>query len=382
MAANRTSSATDQILGLIVDAILERTAEHGPELAQAVFCCSVPRWFDTAVIAGMCPPGAAPVLSSTEILQQFQSLGVCQPHPTRSSSWVFREDFRAYLLSRGEVTDHWQELQSRAAETFRRMLDARGLEGEQRFEDPDWRDLAIEWVYHTLCLDPSAGLKLVRQMCAEALAAWEIDFCSEFMGGLGRPAVPEHVDHELDALKTGIDALSAYKDVKALEMLYGLAEVPELTPDQESALRYWIGITHLRDEGRLAPALEQFEKARQLTPGNVDVHAAIVEVYFSPGLTWGRLDLAQEYANRARELAEKSGVTSDKARAYTTLGRIHTQQEDWDTAAEWYQKAIEAEPNATDGYWALSELYDVRRDVDNAIALIDKAVEIGPSARY
>src|SRR5262249_55065227 len=161
-------------------------------------------------------------------------------------------------------------------------------------------------------------------------------FCSEFLGGLGKTTLPEKVEQDISSLRAGVNALLTYNnDVKALKMLYNLAEVPTLTPGQEGALRYWIGSIHLRDEGRLTPALEQLERARHLIPNGTDVanvHAEMAAVYNWPGPTWGRLDLARQHANEAIELAP------DKVVGYLALGKIHELQEDWDRAVEFYRK--------------------------------------------
>src|SRR5215813_9648779 len=105
MSISKLETDSNQVLESIVTTILQRSAERSPDLAHAVVYCSVPRWFDAEVIAGLRLPGEALTASPNEILQQLRDLPFCQPHPTRDSTWVFSKDFRVYLLSRKEVTD-------------------------------------------------------------------------------------------------------------------------------------------------------------------------------------------------------------------------------------------------------------------------------------
>jgi tetratricopeptide (TPR) repeat protein len=295
---------------------------------------------------------------------------------------MFQEDVRTQFHKHKEVIESQDRLHSRAAEIFKRRLDAKTLDVEGRFKDEDWKDLAAEWVYHLLHFDPVTGLKTIRLICAEALAVWtyggrpEVVFCSEFLESLGRPAAPERVDQEISSLRASINALQTENDVKALKMLHELVKVQGLTPEQEAALRDWIGQIHMWDEERLAPALDQFKMAWRLTPKDAVVHAHIAEVYYSPGATWGRFDLAQQHALEAMELSPT------KATGYIALGKIAEKQENYEEAITWYQKAIEAEPQTFSGYLSQSEVYSACGDWRRALAKIDEAVKASPDIKY
>jgi len=373
----RTES--ERLLESIVETVLQQAAARGPEFELALLYCSVPRWFDAEVAAGMLASSSSATAPSDEILQYLRSLPFCKAHPTRDETWIFEEDFRANLVNRKEVTAHWKELQSRAEGIFNRRSEIKWREGEKGLSDPDVKNFAVERIYHLQYLDSRKALNVVRQICAERLALWitsagrpEVAFCLDFLSSLDWPAASEVT--EINALKSGMKALATYDDEKALKMLYDLAGIPELAPKQEGALRYWIGSTHLRNEGRLALALHQLEKALQLDSNNAVVHAEMAAVYYWPGLLWGRFDLAQQHARDA--------VVPDEVSGYLALARIAGLQEAYDEAIAWGQKAIKAEPTLFNGYLSLSETYVARGDLDNALDMIQKAVRLSPDIQY
>lgn len=379
MHASELRTESDRLLESIVGTVLQQAAARGPEFELALLYCSVPRWFDAEVVAGIVASRSAATAPSNEILQYLRSLPFCKRHPTRDETWIFEEDFRANLVKRKEVTAHWKELQSRAEGIFNRRSEIKWREGEKGLSDPDAKNFAVERIYHLQYLDSRKAVNVVRQICAERLALWttaagrpEVAFCLDFLGSLDWPGASEVT--EINSLTSGMKALATYDDEKALEMLYDLAGIPELAPKQEGALRYWIGSTHLRNEGRLAPALQQLEKALQLESDNAVVHAELAAVYYWPGLLWGRFDLAQQHAREA--------VGPDQVSGYLALARVAGFQEAYDEAIAWGQKAIKAEPTLFNGYLSLSEIYVARGDLDNALDMIQKAVRLSPDIQY
>ena len=389
MSSSQPNTALNQSPEAVIADILKEAAERSPDLERAVLWCAVTRWFDAEVVKGMFPPRDAPAVSTDEIIQYLSSLPFCEAHPTRDRAWMFREEFRANLLKHEAVTDHWDELQSRAAGVFKKRFDIKASEGERKFEDRGLKDIAIEYVYHLQQLDPLKALKAVRQICAETLAVLtsssgrpEVVFCSRFLGGLDWPPASEQVEQDLSFLRSGISALLTENDVKALQMLYKLAEFPELTAEQKSALHDWIGEIHLWDEGRLGPALEQFEMAERLTPKDVIVHARIAEVYYTPGPTWGRFDLAEEYAHKAVALATKRIDNYVGIAGSLALGEIAKLQENYDEALGLYQKAINVDPNTVNTYLSQSEVYSARGELIRALDKIDEALKVSPDIKY
>lgn len=233
MASTTANSSNGFQIYTLVNLILKGTKPTKPWLHDAILNCAVPHWFDEAVIHGV-RSSDFDEISDRVILDELKQLPFCQEHPIRG--WSYHEDIRAYLLSREEVRNQWQELNSRAAKIFKHLLDSKELEGSARFEDDEWRNLAVEWLYHQLNVEPSSAIENVRRICVEALSDWQEDFCAAFLGGLEQRVVREQPNPEISQLKTGVDALLVNNNVKALPMLQDLVGLPELTSDQESTL--------------------------------------------------------------------------------------------------------------------------------------------------
>ncbi len=373
----------DAGLDSLLDPLFERIYLSDPELARAILRCTVPRWFDKEVMIGMCSDESPCPAANDEVYSRMLSLNICIPHPTRDQTWEFRASFRNYCLRRPEVIQQWQELHTRAAETFKRMLDVRSLNGAKRFQDEEWRLLASEWLYHLLQTTIDAGLEALKRICAEALAipvyqgpSWEIDFCVQLLANLEWPVDIERMNTEIQQLKQGFEHLARGRDIEALPMVKQLAATPGLTPKQVGELHYFAGVTHLYDEGKLGPAWEELEQAVQLLPEQAKVHAAIAALHSSPGIGWGRLDLAAESAEEAIRMEPH------QAEGYVAIGRVFELQESWKQAVAYYQRAIEVEPDDIEGYLALSGIYARLRKAKEAFDLIDKVWKISPFWGY
>ena len=380
MPISKIEAQSNELVAAIVEAVLRQAATRSPSFSQEILYCAVPRWFDVEVVAGMCQRDDTSTSRSNEILEYLCSLPFSEAHPTREATWMFKEAFRVYLLSQKEVTDSWAELQTRAANIFERRWATMSGEGEKRLKDPDSKSSAVEYIYHLQRLDPVKAASVVRHICAETLAIWtstggrpEVTFCLEFLGSLDCPEGSAQAA-EFSSLQAGMKELSTYDDEKALGMLYDLAAIQDLSASQRGALSYWIGSTHLRNEGRLAPALSQLEKALELGTNNATVQAELAAVYYWPGLLWGRLDLARKHARESGDPPDVSGCL--------VWAHIAELEEDYDEAIVWCRKAIKVEPDFFNGYLSLSEIYTARGDLERTLEMIEKAVEQSPDIQY
>lgn len=406
---HRDSHQASQQLSSLVDLVIQGTADSKPWLHDAILYCAVPHWFDVEIIHGMRSPHSTDLpdaflsggradqnseISDQAILDELKKLPFCQEHPIRG--WTYHEDIRAYLLNHPEIRSHWETLHLRAAGIFDQLCAAKGLEGSDRFQDAGWRDLTIEWLYHQFNLEPTSALAIIKHLCAEALAEWQVDFCAEFLGGLNQRLMREQPNATIHDLKNQVDALGIYNNVKALPMLQELTQLPGLTDTQRASLHYWVGTIHLGDEDLLAPGLEELDRAKAFNPGWAEVDAAIANVYFnaiaesyaSRGATWGNYTRALEFAEKARQIAHTSAEqegTPENVMGYTTLARIECQLEAWEAALQYCQTAIKLNPTAVDGYLTLSEVYAARNapgDLDRVFENLDQVNEIDPSSSY
>ncbi len=69
-------------------------------------------------------------------------------------------------------------------------------------------------------------------------------------------------------------------------------------------------------------------------------------------------------------------------RAYLYLGNAHFQRGDWKKAEEYYQKAIQKEPDNADAFNNLAWLYYTRKEnLDQAEKLAQRAIELNPGKK-
>lgn len=116
-----------------------------------------------------------------------------------------------------------------------------------------------------------------------------------------------------------------------------------------------IGLTSRESlmEAALAPIMEQFQKAGELTRA-------------------GRLD---EAAAIFRELAAGN---PDIPEVHFNLGTIYSRQERWAEAEAEFQKTLELQPDNTQAAQSLSGVYESLDRLDDAVAVLEKLAEAHP----
>ncbi len=116
-------------------------------------------------------------------------------------------------------------------------------------------------------------------------------------------------------------------------------------------------------------ALESFEKAEAINPGNPVVNSNIGVCH----LYLGNYDSAINYTNKA------IAVNPNKADNYVTLGLSYKEKNLYDKAIENYQKAISLDSGYTNAYINVSSVYVDTGKNDLAIQCCQKAIELDPN---
>lgn len=184
------------------------------------------------------------------------------------------------------------------------------------------------------------------------------------------------------------DCLSVQADVAkriavslASELMPAARELPRLDPAQAGAYQTYLkGRYHWNrpgDEG-LAESIAYFDEALAQDPGLAAAHSskaralvAQAEYYNEPALA--ALGRAREAALRAREL------DPGHWRAYVALGDVSRLLDwNWAAAEAAYRQATALNPNNESAHRALAVLLTVTGRFDEAIAAVDRAVELDP----
>jgi tetratricopeptide (TPR) repeat protein len=130
-----------------------------------------------------------------------------------------------------------------------------------------------------------------------------------------------------------------------------------------------LGVTLMRS-GRLAEALEHYQKALQINPGDADAHINLGNAL----LQKGNVDEAMAHYQEALE------IKPDSAEACYDLGNVLLQKGKVDEAITHYQKALQIKPDYADAQNNLGNALFPKGSVDEAITHYQKALEVKPDS--
>ena len=124
---------------------------------------------------------------------------------------------------------------------------------------------------------------------------------------------------------------------------------------------------------QFAEAAEEYEKALELEPENVDVMSNLGATYYR----LGELDKAIEVYTRAIAIAPKdAGIRSNLAAAYVQKQGPDGGTNYLDMALEQYQEAIKLEPDLAEAHYGAGTVYALMGRVKEAIQAFVKFQEV------
>ncbi len=134
-----------------------------------------------------------------------------------------------------------------------------------------------------------------------------------------------------------------------------------------------------RSEGSFQQALDEFQKAVSLDPAYASAYSGLADVFTRRGnaLSGGESLKAYSIAKRYAEMALE--LDPDSAEAHTSLGRIRRSADwDWEGAEKSFRRAIDLDPNSALAHSWLAQLLSSLGRHEEALAYIDRAVELDP----
>ena len=124
---------------------------------------------------------------------------------------------------------------------------------------------------------------------------------------------------------------------------------------------------------QFAEAAEEYEKALELEPDNVDVMSNLGVTYYR----LGELDKAVEIYTKAIAVApEDADIRSNLAAAYVQKQEPGGTTDQLDMALEQYQKAIELAPDLAEAHFGAGAVYALLGRIDEAIQSFEKFQEL------
>ncbi len=177
---------------------------------------------------------------------------------------------------------------------------------------------------------------------------------------------------------------------------------PAATPTLSARDHVELGMDY-HDQGELAQAVAEFEKAVELDPNDAEAYRNLGTAYGEQG-KWDdsaaayeqaievNPDFGEAYADMAGayfyigKLAEATAagekgieLAPDYATAYNNLGIIYGSQGQIDAALALFEQAIELDPNDANAHYNLGFSYENMEQLDEAIAAYQEAVRVNPN---
>ncbi len=240
-----------------------------------------------------------------------------------------------------------------------RMLDARLILAETYLRERD-KDLARQQIEQALKLSPrhprtltlQGNLKILEQDVEGAEVAFKevIENAPDYAPGYVRLGLLYNLT------KREAGALENYK--KALE----------LDPRQTAALSLMVGI-YVRDK-KYKEALQVCENLKKKTEDEPSTLAVIEHLE-------GNIYLAEKDFKKAQDYFEKAIETDPNMLApYVSLAKIYVQEKKIDQAVSQYEAILKKQPKYLAGYMALGTIYDQKGDGQKAEIYYRKALEV------
>ena len=158
-----------------------------------------------------------------------------------------------------------------------------------------------------------------------------------------------------------------------LLLLVGLLSLPALAACGETARALLEKGNEFTQAGQYAEAVEEYERALELDPDNVDVMANLGVAYY--GLR--QLSMAIDIYNKAIAIApEDADLRSNLAAAYVQQYEPDGATDPLDMALEQYQKAIELAPDLAEAHYGMGVVYSLLGQTGEAIAALEKFQEL------
>jgi len=161
---------------------------------------------------------------------------------------------------------------------------------------------------------------------------------------------------------------TAYASLNRFDDAVGvLQDQARLTP-QDPQPQEVLGLT-LRQAKRYAEARQAFEKAAQLTPGDLAVLNQLVD-----------LDLLDKHFDAARQRVQRqSQRNADAPAAHFLEGKILAAEGKWDAAEAELQKTLQLDPNFSNAYDLLVQTYLATNKLPQAVSQLQALLSKNPN---
>jgi len=138
---------------------------------------------------------------------------------------------------------------------------------------------------------------------------------------------------------------------------------------------YLTALEYVHGDTRIDDAIQLLERAVAADPDSPLTYAGLAEAQASKFFSTGE----SVWWERTQESVRQAELRNlDLAEVHVISGLVKADSTFYEKAAADYQRAIELQPNNSDAYRRLSDIYDRNSQVNEALAAIQKAVQVQP----
>lgn len=391
------------------DTVLDLSLAHAsPEVAQAVWYCAVPRWFNLEIIRAMRSSSSASMPAEALLSQLLQMPFVREYAPL---GYVYQQTVRHSLLVRWRREDGasfvaWNRRAQRYFTQRLRITTTSRLQASAGrravvVSESDHNLFLRERMYHTLIVDPEVGFQGFQDLFRNAERSRQFGEMQALLKEVKSeaPYLSEYRRIYLDyyagvlALRSGRadDARRTFVDLLPLigpshlqsKLFYRLGELDVIDGKQREAVGWyqrcleackpahchsWEVARVLRDLGNAHTGLGDFRQAENCYRRSLEEwqrindELGIVETYNDLGTMY----LKQHKHNKALECYQESLARLQNspdqwrvARIYNNLGNYYFTQKRWDQALDYFQRSLLRKAQQGDLYGVGATNYNI-----------------------
>jgi len=289
-------TSEQKALGLIIDELID---SKKPDVADAIYFCAIPHWFDEKILAWLRDEGREPAERTGAILAELAELAFVS---RGNRGYVYDKNVRNRLLrdwrENTELLQNFQELSGMMAAYYADKLQKDELSEEQRAE---WER---EEMYHLLVADEGRGIGLFINLVNRASQLYQLSTFDLLLGLADEQAVNLSVSNRP-------------------WIRFSEGELAWLCGDWEKALKIW----------------EALEGERELMSTNLAKTLAdhLSFLYKNKG-EW---DKAIGCFKHSLEILEKAGDERGMAATFNNLGFLYKDKDQWEEADKCFQRSLE-----------------------------------------
>lgn len=391
------------------EVVLELTLVHArPELAQTIWYCAIPRWFNLEIIKALRSRGDTDT-SPQNLLNELLDLPFVRDYPP--FGYAYSAPARQLLLERWRTEDpsSYISWNRRAQSYFERRLRTtttsrllpHAVKGAVVLSETDRNMFLRELNYHTLIVDPEKGFQEFqvlfraaersRQFSEMRALLSEVESHTSNLSGY-RQIYVRYYDGvlslrmgQLDRATAIFTALLSQIGPSRLQskLYYRMGELSVAKDATDEALSWyerclaacgavnchpWEFARVLRDLGSVYQDHQDWDRAEQLFLRSLDEwqrigdDLGVIETYND----LGTLYLNQKRPNKAlkcyQESLKRLEVSSDQwriARIYNNLGNYYADQKQWDQAVQYFNRSLEVKSHLGDTFGVGASYYNL-----------------------